>query len=93
MKYLGQVSLPTLSNQQGQNIQARHKDWIRWVRSKMARVDDETRRRAIEYVRKTIFEYGRGILSKAVESVVRAKSLVPTRVRISAMMNIHYMTD
>lgn len=55
----------------------------RWVRSKMTRVDDEARRRSIEHVRKAIFEHGRGVVSKAVEGLIGAKSLVPTRVCIS----------
>ncbi|KAF8547088.1 hypothetical protein OG21DRAFT_1425483, partial [Imleria badia] len=42
------------------------------------RVDDEPRQRLIEHVRKAIFDYGRGIVSKAVEGVIGAKSLVPT---------------
>jgi hypothetical protein len=92
MKYLGRCPCPRCLISKDKIYKLGTKT-DQWVRSKMARIDDETCRRAIEYVCKTIFEYGRGILSKAVESVVGAKSLVPTRVRISAMMNIHYITD
>ena len=92
MKYLGRCPCPRclISKDKiyklGTNID-------RWVRDKMAHVDDETHQWAIEYVHKAIFEYGCGILSKVVESIVGAKSLVPTHICISAMMNIHYVTD
>lgn len=86
MKYLGRCPCPRCLISKDK-IYKLGTNADRWVRGKMARVDDETRQRAIEYVRKAIFEYGRSILSKAVESIVGAKSLVPTRVRISATMN------
>ena len=51
-----------------------------WVRDKKACVNDRAHQLSIENVHKAIFDFGCSIASKAVEGVIGAKSLVPTRV-------------
>lgn len=78
MKFLGNCPCPRCLVAKGK-IYKLGSRMDQWVRNKKTRIDDEARRWSIENVRKAIFEFGRSILSKAVEGVIGAKSLVPTR--------------
>ena len=54
-----------------------------WVRDKKAHVDDGARCWLIKGARKAMFDLGHSIASKAVEGTIRAKSLMPTWVRVT----------
>ncbi|KIK26402.1 hypothetical protein PISMIDRAFT_274760 [Pisolithus microcarpus 441] len=78
LKFLGRSPCPRCLVQKNTifNLGAK-KD--RYIRKKTQRVDDEHRRFSIENARKAIFEFGRSMLSTAVENILGMLSVTPTR--------------
>jgi hypothetical protein len=80
MKFLGKCPCPhcLVSKDKIGRLGDKH-DWL--TRTHDYRIDDRHRQHWIERVREMIFIEGRGVISQAVERLIGAKSLVPTRVR------------
>ena len=84
MKFLGKCPCPhcLVSKDKIDRLGDKHD---RLTRTHDYRIDDRHRQRWIERVREMIFIEGRSVISQAVERLIGAKSLVPTRVRSNQM--------
>ena len=92
MKFLGRCPCPRCFVEKD-NIDRLGNKHDQWLRAHKYRVDDHQRQSWIERVRKMIFVHGRSVVSQAVEGLIGARSLVPTRVSTVLLLLDFFETD